>query len=175
MAHNAPTPGELEERLTRLHDDSFGWALSCCDWNDAEAEDVLQNSYVKVLSGQARYSGRSSFRTWLFGVVRLTALEQGRREASLRRRADGAAHETDVAVDPYGADGLVDDERSQILRRALDQLPERQRQVSHLVFYQGLTIAEAADVMGVSLGSARTHYHRGKERLKSLLTPEEIL
>jgi RNA polymerase sigma-70 factor (ECF subfamily) len=48
-------------------------------------------------------------------------------------------------------------------------LPERQRDVLHLVFYQDLTIAQAAEVLGVALGTARVHYERGKARLRALL------
>lgn len=175
MAPPALNAGELEARLTGLHADSYGWALSCCGWNDAEAEDVVQTTYVKVLSGQARWSGRSTFRTWLFGVVRLTALERRRREASLQRRVDRA--EVEGAAQPSSStapdDHLLAHEQARRLRAALDELPARQREVVHLVFYQGLTVTEAADVMGVSVGSARTHYHRGKQRLKTLLTGED--
>lgn len=175
MAPPALNAGELEARLTGLHADSYGWALSCCDWNDAEAEDVVQTTYVKVLSGQARWSGRSTFRTWLFGVVRLTALERRRREASLRRRADRA--EVDGSAAPTAAaapdEKVLTAERARRLRQALDELPDRQREVVHLVFYQGLTVSEAGEVMGVSVGSARTHYHRGKQRLKTLLAEDD--
>ena len=59
------------------------------------------------------------------------------------------------------------------LRRCLDRLPARQRQVLHLVFYQDLTVEQAGEVMGISVGSARTHYHRGKLRLRRELDDEE--
>jgi len=166
---------ELEVRLGELHSASFAWACSCCGWNEADAEDVLQESYVKVISGRAVYSGRSTFRTWLFGIIRLTALEHARgRKSHDTRKARFAA---EVAVDRPQAEadfgGVEADERSVRLRSALEELPARQKEVLHLVFYEDVTIREAADIMEVSIGSARVHYDRGKKRLRTLLETME--
>lgn len=61
-------------------------------------------------------------------------------------------------------------DRRERTRSALRELSVRQRQVLHLVFYQDFTIEEAATIMSVSVGSARTHYHRGKSRMATLLS-----
>lgn len=166
MAHPAlPTP-DLEASLAALHEAGFAWARSCCRGDPDLAADVLQTTYVKVLSGQARFSERSSFRTWLFGVIRLTAMELQRRGG---RELQFDA-EPEVESPSVGADmELIRAEEHEALRESLSKLADRQREVLHLVFQQELSIAEAAGVMGVSLGSARVHYERAKKRLRALL------
>lgn len=157
----------LAPQLEALHEASFGWAVHCCDGDHDEAADVLQASYVKVLGGRAAFEGRSSFRTWLFGVIRFTAREVRRRSA--RELVLAAHHEPSDA--PLAADEqLVAAEEQARLQHALTLLPDRQREVLHLVFYQGLSVSEAAEVMVVSVGSARVHYDRGKKRLRALLS-----
>lgn len=175
MTSAEQTPDELEKLLEEAHEASFGWALHCCGWNHADAEDVLQATYLKVISGRARFEGRSGFRTWLFGVIRMTAHEQRRRARSLHQRAEGLAREQATgAVVVEAPDREVErDERARTLAAALETLPEKQREVLHLVFYQGLTVREASEVMEVSLGTARVHYHRGKEKLRALLSEPE--
>lgn len=171
MNCSVPDPDELEARLGELHEASFGWACSCCGWNETDAEDVLQTTYLKVLSGQARFEGRAAFRTWLFGVIRMTAREHRRRVASVARGAERVALEMEAeeSVTAPDVSGVEHAQRSALLRAALDTLPARQREVLHLVFYEGMTVQEAADVMEVSIGSARVHYDRGKKRLRVLL------
>ncbi|HEX6558214.1 MAG TPA: RNA polymerase sigma factor [Longimicrobiales bacterium] len=162
------SPNELESSLERLHEESFGWALSCCSGDRTRAQDVLQDAYFRVIAGRAVYGGRSLFRTWLFGVIRRVALEENRRVRTERART--------LVLEHPAAQGIADDrattdefDAARHLHSALAQLPARQREVLHLVFYQDVSIAEAAEVMGISLGSARTHYERGKARLRSLL------
>ncbi len=165
----------IADQLETLHAAAFGWALHCCAGDHARAEDVLQNAYLKMAREQARHDGRSTFKTWWFGVIRLTAHEEFRRlryrESLLGRlllQVSGQEHDPR----PSPSRRMELDERAAELRRCLAQLPARQAEVLHLVFYQDLTLNEAAEVMRVSIGSVRQHYERGKARLRSLLQPD---
>jgi RNA polymerase sigma-70 factor (ECF subfamily) len=163
---------DLRSALERYHTECFGWAMACCGRDRAEAEDVLQASYLKVLEGRARFDERSSMKTWLFGVIRRTAGEERRRRLVRFRFAESRATNAPAVVEPRGVDAIDDARRSAELLAALSALAPRQREVLQLVFYHSLTIEEAAVVMQVSLGTARTHYERGKARLRAQLGEE---
>lgn len=166
----------LRAKLEAIHRESFAWALHCCDRDPMEAEEVLQTVYLKALDGRARFDGRSSFTTWLFGVIRRTAAEERR-----RRRLRGARLlPLDPELGAEAADARPDEvvqraERRAMLLAGLERLSARQREVLLLVFYHGRTIEEAAAVMQIGLGTARRHYERGKARLRALLPPMEVV
>jgi len=165
----------LEEEIERLHPASFAWAMACCRWIHSDAEEVLQMAYCKVLVGRARYGGRAKVKTWLFGVIRNTAADHRRRrflEALLLRRwlARREGPLSRLAADEL----LAQEQRRKRVLDALKRLARRQREVLELVFYQGMTIEESAEVMGVSVGSARVHYDRGKRRILKQLAEENI-
>ena len=151
---------ELESALEDLHPASYAWALGCCRRNRDDAEEVLQTVYVTVLEERAKFDGRSAFKTWLFGVIRRTAISAYRRRAVrnalLLRFFDRTQHVDAATPEPK-------------LVESLATLPARQREVIELVFYHELTIDAAAAIMGVSVGSARVHYDRAKKRLRVLL------
>src|SRR5260370_11812947 len=153
----------LGNDLEAHHFESYGWALSCCRRRRDEAENVLQLVYLKVLSGKAVFDGRSSFKTWLFAVIRKTAAHEYRMELLRRLR---------LSQIPKAIDAKPPDERQGVeirLKEALAKLPARHREVLQLVFYHDLSIVEAARVMGVGIGSARTHYERAKKQMRRRL------
>ena len=163
---------ELKDELEKLHPASFGWALSCCRRNPAEAEEVLQTVYLKILQGKAVFRNESKLQTWLFAVIRKTAISERRKH--LLRTLKSIASQPSETVLPRVEAELERSEMQQRFQRALAQLPARQRETLHLVFYQDLSLSEAAEVMSISLGSARRHYERGKKRLRETLDREGI-
>ncbi|MEK6375272.1 MAG: RNA polymerase sigma factor [Acidobacteriota bacterium] len=152
---------ELECELERLHAASFGWALGCCGRNRDDAEEVLQTVYLKVLDGKAKFDGRSSLKTWLFAVIRHTAMGH-RRTSWIRSLAL-------LRLPSPQPPPEVDQMETRRLLAALRRLSRRQREVLELVFYHDMTIEEAGQALGISVGSARVHYTRGKKRLEALL------
>src|SRR5262245_42641734 len=160
---------ELETEIAKRHAESFGWALACTGFDRGEAEDVIQTAYLRILEGRARFAGRSSLRTWLFGVIRRVASERRRSRAlrALLTPRAWAAEPRAAAPDPERALELSSESAS--LARALSALPVRQREIVTLIFWHGLTIEEAAQVSGVRIGTARTHYARAKQRLRAEL------
>lgn len=161
---------DLRDELAELHEASFAWALSLAQGDRAEAEDVLQTSYWKILAGKARFGGRSSLKTWLFGIIRRTTSERRRRRSGRLRLLDRWTEElppTTVRTEP-----IAELERQRDAARvaeALDCLSQRQRQIVELVFYHDLSISEAALAMGISRGSASVHYARAKQLLLAAL------
>jgi RNA polymerase sigma-70 factor (ECF subfamily) len=127
-------------------------------------------SYAKYLSGKARHDGRSTFKTWWFGVVRFTAREHRRRTWLRWTRfspIDEAGERPAHGLPPDGA--AARGEVVAAVRAALRRLSSRQQEVVTLVFIHGLSLGEAAVVAGISSGSAHRHYERGKQRLRELL------
>jgi RNA polymerase sigma-70 factor (ECF subfamily) len=167
---------ELRAQLEQHHASSFGWALACCRRDAYEAEEVLQIAYLKVLEGKARFNRTASFKTWLFAVIRRTAQDQRRKSLlhllTMQRAVAGGPS---AVRSEHPDESAYRAEIKGLFRRALARLPKRQSEALQLVFYHDLNIQEAAIVMGVSLGSARTHYERGKKRLRKLLEETEAL
>ena len=150
--------------LEAMHGQVFGWALSRCNFEQAVAEDLVQQAYMELLTGKARFDGESSLKTFVFAVVQNLARNRFRRIASRLRLAQQAA--------PTEGAGIVyPDEpgEHQHVWKAVQTLPQRQRDIVELVFCRDMTIEAASRVMGVSTGTGRVHYDRAKKALKEKL------
>jgi RNA polymerase sigma-70 factor, ECF subfamily len=153
----------------RYHESLYGFALALAFRDRQEAWEIVQQVYMEVLEGRVDLASARDPRTFMLGVTRKIA-------ASRRRKAYfgsllGLKFQEQTAAFP-----IIDPERlaersrtADRVREALKQLPVRQMEVATLVFQQDLSLEEAAGVMGVSIGAARRHYHRAKQKLAVLL------
>lgn len=150
--------------LEAIHGQVFGWALSRTDYDRSAAEDLVQQAYIELLTGKARFDRRSSLKTFVFSVVQNLARSRYRRIASRLRLLQTAGH--------GAAEGLeqpVEPQQDAAVWRAVQALPRRQRDIVELVFCRDMTIESASRVMGVSTGTGRVHYDRAKKALRLTL------
>ena len=127
------------------------------------AKDVLQQSYLKILEGQAKLKDASKAKTWLFSIIRYTAIDELRK-----------AEKVVSLMDSYDPIEIKEEVDGTNYEEIIKLLPEMQREVILMVFYHQMTIAQSAEILQIGLGTARTHYDRGKKKLKELITKVQI-
>lgn len=160
---------------------------------DAVCEEIVQETWLGALQGLESFEGRSSFKSWLFGIVK----NQARRRAERERRTvpfsalSGEGEEDGPAVDPdrfQGADGawpghwatpprawedpqrrLASLEAREHLRMAIAALPERQRAVVVLRDVEGLDAGEVCTLLEISEGNQRVLLHRARAGVRNAL------
>lgn len=165
---------ELQHKLAELHSDSYAWAIRCCAGDRHMAEEVLQDSYLKALRKIKAFKGQASFKTWLFAIIRYTAIDHAKAKAK-RKTVQVEEITNSIQTHPPAVEINISNNLSSVFREALNELSPKQRRILHLVFYQACSIQEAAEIMDIQLGTARTHYERGKSRLRQLLDKQELL
>ena len=163
LEHN---PQVSLKALEALHSQLFGWALSRCGYDDAVAEDLMQQAYVEVLSGRARFDNKSTLKTFVFGIVQNLARSQFRRMAVRLRLIRTYTNPDD---DYQCATDNADHSEQQLIWKAVESLPQRQRDITELVFCRDMTIEDASQVMGITVGTGRVHYDRAKKTLANAL------
>jgi RNA polymerase sigma factor (sigma-70 family) len=125
------------------------------------AEDAAQEALLDVARGVTTLRAPEAVRTWALRIATTRAIKVARRERLLSlRRAPASAPE--LHIEPS-------DERSAALKEAFDRLPPRLRATAVLRLYVGLTEAEAAEVLGCSLGTVKSNLHDARKRLAASL------
>lgn len=131
-----------------------------------EAEDVAQEAFLRLFAKAPDWEpGGAKLKTWLYRVVVNLCIDRKRKVlpqpvAELPDKPDGGAEVRDRELDV---------KRS--VRQALDELPDRQRSVLVLTYYEGFTNREAGAVLGISDEAVESLLARGRRSLKALLAP----
>ncbi|MGH9204565.1 MAG: RNA polymerase sigma factor, partial [Vicinamibacterales bacterium] len=139
--------------------------------NDAEAEDVMQESYVRAYAHLDQFAGRSSFSTWLTKIAVYEALARARRSgrfdtmAVLPESSDqGMVASASESRDPERQ--MFDQEVKTLLEAAIDGLPRDYRSVFALRDIEGMGTAETAECLGVSQVVVKTRLHRARALIR---------
>jgi RNA polymerase sigma-70 factor (ECF subfamily) len=163
--------GDLDaasELVGQHYERIFAWFRRLCG-QDADAADLTQKTFSKVWSSLGSFQGRSSFSTWLHGIGYHVYLDWRRQ----RRTDEPLCHEwwlncADAGPSPF--DSAADREKAEQVWNGVERLEENSREIIHLHYYQGLSIAETAEVLGIATSTVKYRLREALEALKSRLT-----
>ncbi|MDF1553681.1 MAG: sigma-70 family RNA polymerase sigma factor [Deferrisomatales bacterium] len=147
----------------------------------AEAEELTQETFLKVSRALSEFRGESRLSTWVYRIATHVALDRLRsrsfqeRLRSLSTEEDkvaGALPDADVwsgEEKPSVTQSLAREEMNACIRGVVEELPENYRAVLVLSEFEGLKDREIAEIVGDSLGAVKIRLHRGRARLKAAL------
>lgn len=134
-----------------------------------EAEDVLQDVFIQVWKRAADFDeSRGRGFTWLVTLARSRAIDRLRALDSRQRTANEAVLDVPETISDAAEDAVKSEQRT-VVRNALDELPEEQRQALVLAYFDGLTQSEIAQKLGAPLGTVKTRMRSGMIKLRELL------
>ncbi|MEP7280367.1 MAG: sigma-70 family RNA polymerase sigma factor [Rubrivivax sp.] len=136
----------------------------------ARAEEILVDTMYEVWRAPTRFRGDSQFGTWLIGIARNKALMKlrSRRPDEVHDDLDDIA-ETEASDSPDGFAALAAKQRADGVQTCMAKLSDDHRECMHLVFYEGLTLAEIAAVQRCPEGTVKTRLFHARQKIKQCL------
>ncbi len=168
------------ERLLETYGDRVYRLALRITGSEQDAEEVVQDAFWSVVRHIDTFRGESLLGTWIYRITANTAYQKLRRTAHRRDEIsldqglpiiDDGHHHGDPSGDWSGQidDPAVQSELRDVLASAIDELPANHQAVFVLHDVEGLSMAEVADALGISLATAKTHAHRARLRLRKRL------
>ncbi|MDE0317587.1 MAG: sigma-70 family RNA polymerase sigma factor [Candidatus Poribacteria bacterium] len=142
------------------------------------AEDLAQETFLRVFKNASRYEPKASFKSWLYTIA--TNLSKNEIRNRARRNTYFLEDMVEENEDVYHSEFMIDTryqpdilyekkERQQLIKKTLKQLPENQRLALTLVTYQELSYEEISDILNCSTGAVKSLIHRARQNMKKLL------
>lgn len=167
----------LGELFRRQADAAYSTAMRICR-NATDAEDVVQGAFIKVMQTASDFRGGTAqaVRGWLIRIVIGTAKNRIRGEVRRRQREEFAMEDEDdvVVPEPIGGPEIPPEELAGAVFKALDTLPDHYRMSIWLHHYQGMSLKDAADALGVSEKQLDNDLYKGLKKLRSALAEAGI-
>jgi RNA polymerase sigma-70 factor (ECF subfamily) len=132
--------------------------------DDATADDLLQEVFIRVHQNMARLQDTERFESWIYQITRRVIIDHYRSRHSLSAISEALADPTQLFVEPDAAEEL-----SGSMFRLVEALPEPYRQALILTEFEGLSQQELADRLGISLSGAKSRVQRARQKIKNEL------
>ena len=170
-----------EEIIEQLHDPNrcnaaFGkvieqysqglyWQISRMVFNHDDANDILQNTFLKAWSNIDNFRGSAKLSTWLYKIAINESITFINKE---RARNEASIDDDSFLLNNIESDQYFDGDEAQVkLQRAINSLPEKQRLVFNMRYYDEMKYEDMSEILGTSVGALKASYHHALKKIES--------
>lgn len=132
------------------------------------AEDIFQDVFIKVHAKLSTFEGNSSIKTWIIRIA-INTCKDYLKSAWSRRVVPMMEYQEDAIVSDTDYDAVENQDTNNLIKEAVLSLPDKYREVVLCVYYQEMTLTEAAKALNIAEGTAKSRLSRARLRLKKLL------
>ena len=171
LVHALQNPATQEagfKILIKEYQQPLYWHIRKIVFNHDDADDVLQNTYIKVFKNIKNFRGESKLFSWMYRIATneaLTFIKQKSRKLGLSLNEFNEKQVNQLEADVY----FEGDAIALKLQLAVANLPEKQRLVFNLKYYEELKYDEISEILETSVGALKASYHHAVKKIKNEL------
>ena len=153
------------EKVVKTFGESLYWQIRRMVLNHDDANDLLQNTFVKAWTNLDQFRGEARLSTWLYRIALnecLNFLSRQKQQENLSIDTEETSLANQLESDPY-FDG---DETQRLFQEAIHTLPEKQRLVFQMKYFQEMKYEDISDIMGTTVGALKASYHHAVKKIE---------
>ena len=150
--------------------------------NRQEAEDAVQETFMRMYEHLHRYDNRHKFSTWIYRIATNLCIDRLRRRKAVYSLDAGVAEGDGLdgysmlpSTEPAADEVMILSETQRHVRKALDELPVKYKAAMALKYYQDMSLQEISDILNIPVATVKTRIHRGREYMRRKLEQERHL
>ncbi len=169
---NPKTARQAFDTLTRAYGEQMYWQIRRMVLNHDDASDLLQNALVKAWNNLHNFRGDAKLATWLYKIAvneSINFINKEKQRQNLTEEEDDSFLLKNLEADPYFDGDALQAE----LQKAIAALPEKQRLVFNMRYYDEMKYEEISEILGTSVGGLKASYHHAMKKITEAISALE--
>ncbi|MFO7615369.1 MAG: sigma-70 family RNA polymerase sigma factor [Bacteroidales bacterium] len=159
------------DQLVKAYQQEIYWLIRRMVIDHEDADDLTQETFVKIWNNLDRFRGESALFTWIYRIATNEALAHLRKKRISFRFLSPDMKSTE-AIPDYNDAFYRSDDTMRKFQKAMTELPDKQRLIFHMKYYDDLTYEQISEITGTSVGALKATYHHAVKKIRKKLTLE---
>ncbi len=160
--------------VVKLHSERIYWQMRRMVYNHEDANDLVQQTFLKAWTALSGFRGEAKISTWLYRIALYEALNFLEKQKKENESTISPDSDHDYIMDQLESDAYFDgDEAEKVFQQAINSLPEKQRLVFQMRYYDEIPYEQIAAITGTSEGALKASYHHAVKKIEAFVSAHD--